>query len=646
MGVHFLITLDAAERVLLTRVLEDRPDLGRKGNPRLRPLSMYSSELKNMKQVAAAVDRAANGLPLADVAATAQRYRNTLSNMGLWEGEPGGDLGIAGNALQTLAIGDDGSAEFWRQRSRQGDRLFFEHQVDRLIGGHGALVSDMWREVFLNVQNVLDHLSEEDVRAALEDAELREIEAIQYIDSVGTEPWRYARLVPEERVTVRNLVLRLRADYEVGQQPAGDAVLTGAIAYASAMHAFQRDVRFRVAGFIEAFLNLRAELGERFPRLGPDRMPRVPPALAAHAGGGNGAAMAGLVAPQPVRQALPLPLQVIVSGCPGSGKSALAQRSAAGARVFRTQFHAESSTASFFGGFRPVPVYEAMEGLMDAAGGPFDRGRPLIDYRFVPGQALLAVAAAFDEPERNVVLLIEELNRGNAAAIFGELFQLLDRDEEGWSRYGVAPGAEAETWLRARGALDAEGAMRFPPNLYIWATMNSGDQGVFPIDSAFRRRWAYRYLGYSEPCLYDPADRIVRFGGHNLDWDRLRATLNRRLKALQVGEDRLIGPYFLTPAQLRDPAEVLSKLLLYLWDDVLRFRQHELFRADSFAGVAVAWRGGESDPLQPGILDLAAAAAIEVPAADGGDYGEAEGALDEGEVEAAPADIVLDGGTA
>ena len=73
--------------------------------------------------------------------------------------------------------------------------------------------------------------------------------------------------------------------------------------------------------------------------------------------------------------------------------------------------------------------------------------------------------------------------------------------------------------------------------------MNSGDQGVFPIDTAFRRRWAYRYLGYAQPCLYPAKNRLVRFGGRNLDWDRLRAALNRKLKGLQVVEDRLIGPY-------------------------------------------------------------------------------------------------------
>lgn len=610
-----MIVLGDAERALLARVLEDRLDVGRKGNPRLRPLSMYSSELKNMKQVAGAVERAAAGLPLADVENTAKRYANTLSNMGLWEGaDRGVDIGPAGAALLQLGQGDDGTAEFWQQRSRRGDRLFFEHQVDRLVGGREGLVSPVWREVFLNAQELLDHLPEADVRAALADPDLREVEALQYMDAVGTEPWRYARLPLADRATVRDLMLRLRTEFDADQQAKGDALLGVALAYGSAAsRAFQRDVRFRVAGFLEAFVDVRATMGARFPRLGPDKAPFVSPAAVAQ---GAAAGLAGGVHPQ--RPVLPLPLQVIVSGCPGSGKSALAERSAAGALVFRTQFHAETTAASFVGGFRPAPVYEPMDGLVEAGGGPFAPGRPLIDYRFVPGQALVAVAAAVADPARNVVLLVEELNRGNAAAIFGELFQLLDRAEDGWSRYGVAPSAEAAAWLAAHGALGSDGAMRFPPNLHLWATMNSGDQGVFPIDSAFRRRWSYRYLGYAEPCLYPAAGRAVRFGGRDLDWDLLRAALNSRLKKLQVGEDRLIGPYFLTPAQLRAPAEVLSKLLLYLWDDVLRFRQHEVFSADSFAGVTTAWKGGEGNPLVDGVVDLDAAAAP-VIAGDGDD---------------------------
>ncbi len=140
----------------------------------------------------------------------------------------------------------------------------------------------------------------------------------------------------------------------------------------------------------------------------------------------------------------------------------------------------------------------------------------------MPGPASNALALAFADPTQNVVLLIEELNRGNAAAIFGELFQLLDRGPDGASRYGVELPAEAMQWLRAKGAIDAEGKVRFPANLYIWATMNSGDQGVFPLDTAFRRRWSYRYLGYSEPCGYAIADRKVRFAGRDLDWDGLR----------------------------------------------------------------------------------------------------------------------------
>jgi hypothetical protein len=598
-----MIQLDGAERALLAKVLETEPDLGRKGNPRLRPLSMYSSELKNLKQVAAAVDLASKGQALAPNPGTAQRYGNTLSNLGLWEGvDRGVDIGTAGEKLLELAAADDGSPVYWQQHSREGDRIFFQHQVNRLLGDKVGLVNELWRETFFNVQDLLDHLSEERVRGALAEADLKEIEALQYMDSVGTEPWRYSRLDQADREAVRDLILRLRSGYDGAQAVQGDPSLETAKAYARAMHAYQRDVRFRVAGFVEAFLDLRGQLGEDFPRLSPRLQLRIRPRIAGQGGAaGVGGAEGGAA---PARPNLPLPLQVIISGGPGSGKSELADRSAAGAIIIRTQFHSETTTASFVGGYRPVPVYENAAGVAEASGAPFPQGRPLIDYRFVPGAALKAVAAAVENPAQNVVLLIEELNRGNAAAIFGELFQLLDRGEGGASRYGVSVGAEAAVWLQAHGALDAEGQLRFPPNLHLWATMNSGDQGVFPIDTALRRRWSYRYLGYSQPCLYLEEDRVVRFAGRNVEWDRLRAALNHRLKALQVVEDRLIGPYFLTPAQLRNPGEILTKLLLYLWDDVLRFRQQEMFAADSFAGVAHTWQGGEGNPLIEGIVNL------------------------------------------
>lgn len=594
-----MITLNTEERNLLMRVLEHQPVFGRRGNPRLRPLSMYSSELKNFTQIAESVARIANGQEVSQTPRTAQRYTNTLWNLGLWTSpERGWDIGAAGEKLLELAATHDGTNDFWQRHTRVADKIFFAHQLCRLIGSNAdrALVSTTWREAFFNVQEVLDHLGENDVRAALEVPALAEIEALQYIDSVGTEPWRYARLDAADRQQLVSLILRLRSEYD-----SGDAARDAANLYGQASNAYQRDVRYRVAGFFAAFLDLREEMGKEFPRLAPDFTVTLSPSFAEERR--TASARRGIR-----RSALPLPLQVIISGCPGSGKSALAERSALGALVVRTQFHSETTTATFVGSYRPAPIYEPTPDLVDLSGAPFGRGRPLIDYRFVPGPALVAAAAAVADPDRPVVLLIEELNRGNAAAVFGELFQLLDRSDDGWSRYGVTLGAEADSWLHAQNALGADGTFRFPPNLHLWATMNSGDQGVFPIDTAFRRRWAYRYLGYAEPCRYANSDQLVRFAGRDLAWDGLRKALNRRLKSLQVVEDRLVGPYFLTPSQLRDPAEVLSKLLLYLWDDVLRFRQQELFRPDSFAGVTAAWKNGEGNPLHEAVLDLEEAA--------------------------------------
>lgn len=603
-----MITLSTDESSLLMRVLEHEPAFGRRANPRLRPLSMYSSELKNFTQIAKSVGHVANGQSLSDTPRTAQRYTNTLANLGLWTSAArGSDIGAAGEELLQLAATDDGLTDFWQRHTRAADKIFFGHQLRRLVGSDSdrALVSPVWREAFLNVQDVVDHLGEEDLRTALEEPALSEIEALQYMDSVGTEPWRYARLEPTERQQIVLLTLRIRSQYEMPHPlNSGDAALDAANLYGQASNAYQRDVRFRVAGFIAAFLDMRSEMATEFPRLAPDFTVSLSPSLALQRRTATGGANAEA-------SALPLPLQVIISGCPGSGKSALAEQASTGALVIRTQFHAETTTATFVGSYRPAPVYEPAPDVVEISGVPFAQGRPLIDYRFVPGPALLAVAAAVADPDRNVVLLIEELNRGNAAAIFGELFQLLDRGADGWSRYGVTITAEADAWLRSQNALGGDGTLRFPPNLHLWATMNSGDQGVFPIDTAFRRRWAYRYLGYAEPCRYANSEKLLRFAGSNLDWDSFREALNRRLKSLQVVEDRLIGPYFLTASQLRDPSEVLSKLLLYLWDDVLRFRQQELFRADSFAGVTAEWKNGEGNPLLEAVLDLAAAAWVD-----------------------------------
>ena len=255
-----------------------------------------------------------------------------------------------------MAAQDDGSKNFWQDRSRAADRIFFGYQVIRLLDGRAGLVSPACAEAFLNVQYVLDHLDEADIRTALADPDLKELEALQYLDSVGTEPWRYARLTVPVRQTVQDLMLKLRSDYVKGQV-ATEPVETSAIEYAAAIHTVQRDVRLRVAGFVQAFLDVRTAMAERFPRLTPDREPQLPVRSASW--------KASPALPMSGAPPLPLPRQLIISGCPGSGKSHLAETTAAaGALVIRTAFHSESTTSTFVGGFRPSTVYEPTGGLV------------------------------------------------------------------------------------------------------------------------------------------------------------------------------------------------------------------------------------------------------------------------------------------
>lgn len=608
--------LNADEQDLLGEFLERRVDRNRKNLPHLRPLSIYSSELKSIKHMVDTFQKGVNGEPLHPTEGTAKRYANTLETQGFHDQAANGAIvpNAAGDILLALAATGDGSAEFWQGHGRLADRISFDHQLQRLAGkGAGAAaVNQAWRSAFFNVQTLLDHVPDQLIRAALDDPALSEVEALQFMNSVGTEPWRYARMEATKRALVPPLLLRLRSKWEEGDASGNAPVETAARQYGEAMSKLQRDVRFRVAGFVEAFLEARGALGASFPRMSPGLVATFPPGSA---GGGSGApSEAGQAAATPLPDSpipLAFPRQLIVSGCPGSGKSHLAEGAVGAARLIRTQFHADTSFANFLGSYRPVPVYQAAPDVRELGGTEFSAGRPLIDYRFVPGPALIALEAALKDSSRNVVLLIEELNRANAAAVFGELFQLLDRDGAGVSRYGVEMQPEAAAWMAARGVLPDDGLLRLPGNLYIWGTMNSGDQGVFPLDTAFRRRWSFRYLGYSQPCELPHEQRVVRFGGRDFDWDVLRGQVNAHLKGLGVDEDRLIGPYFLKPEELPTPAAMLEKVLLYLWDDVLRFRHDGTFRDGSFAEVATTWANGEGDPFVAGIVDPADAIPFE-----------------------------------
>jgi 5-methylcytosine-specific restriction protein B len=301
-----------------------------------------------------------------------------------------------------------------------------------------------------------------------------------------------------------------------------------------------------------------------------------------------------------------IPLQLLVYGCPGSGKSHYLHETCA-AEVSHTitiVFHPETVYADFVGVYRPCPIYgsEGAGGFTDESGRPREHGEPFVTYEFVPGPLIDAYCFAKTNPLATVALIIEEISRANAALAFGDMLQLLDRSDGGGdvapgeSVYAIQPKPEIANYLLKHGCASPHDAtIRFPANLYIWATMNRADQNARQLDAAFLRRWRKRYLSFAASCVY--GDTPVELpGGKTTTWDTLRSAINARLEGV-VPEDKLIGPYFLPQSSLSSKESIADDLLGYLWSDVLKSRTAELFLYPSFAHVRDAWIHGTDMPL-------------------------------------------------
>ena len=257
-----------------------------------------------------------------------------------------------------------------------------------------------------------------------------------------------------------------------------------------------------------------------------------------------------------------IPRNRIVFGAPGTGKSHRlkeeAEKSFADANRERVTFYATYSYAQFVGSYKPV--------MKDVG------GEEKISYEFVPGPFLRMLVNALKNPDEKFLLIIEEINRANAAAVFGDMFQLLDRDAEGKSEYAVATSEDVRRYLVKEG-LDADAVkkIQIPANLYLWATMNSADQGVFPLDTAFKRRWSFEYIGIDDREPQAP-DLKIQIKNQTYDWKTLRKFLNRLLVLNGVNEDKLMGPFF-----LKNASEFNSKVLMYLWEDAARMCRRAVF---------------------------------------------------------------------
>jgi hypothetical protein len=242
-------------------------------------------------------------------------------------------------------------------------------------------------------------------------------------------------------------------------------------------------------------------------------------------------------------------------------------------RVFRTTFHPDYDYAQFVGAYKPKKEGEK------------------ITYSFVPQVFAKAYAAAWKQyfaagnasaADNQVYLVIEEINRGNCAQIFGDVFQLLDRDSDGFSQYSIDADCDFAEWLEkeftAAKLWDAymkkvggEGKLKLPPNLNILATMNTSDQSLFPMDSAFKRRFDWEYV----PISFDGKDAAnfqIDIDGFQYSWQKFVETVNEKILTLTESEDKQLGEFFIKPesGNVISKDRFLGKVMFYLWNEVCK----------------------------------------------------------------------------
>lgn len=288
------------------------------------------------------------------------------------------------------------------------------------------------------------------------------------------------------------------------------------------------------------------------------------------------------------------PYQQIYSGAPGTGKSFELNKLAE--KFFcvnneilyeRVTFHPNMNYGQFVGVFKPFP-----SGTETAP----------VTYKFVPGALLRQMENAYKYPEKNFLILIEEINRANVASVFGDTFQLLDR-KNGESEYPISMSEDIkyrffdtnEGIFKEEDSLPREikeklqtKGLFFPKNLFIWSTMNGADQGVMPMDTAFKRRWEFVKFGVndiSENLISFFEDKYISYNKGTIHWNNLRIAINNKLLSLNVSEDKLIGPYFISTNLLNDAGKLTdsfkSKVLLYLFEDVMKINPQKLFNLNA-----------------------------------------------------------------
>lgn len=314
------------------------------------------------------------------------------------------------------------------------------------------------------------------------------------------------------------------------------------------------------------------------------------------------------------------PLQQIYYGAPGTGKSYEINNFTKIYSTIRTTFHPDSDYSTFVGAYKPVMQ---KVGLRDLSGHIVEGVQEdRIVYTFVKQAFLKAYLGAWQkyayggETAEPQFLVIEEINRGNCAQIFGDLFQLLDRSDNGFSTYPIeadsdlqnekkkafAEGGEyaIENGLDVDDAVDGYTSnygetlsdeikngrvLLLPNNLYIWATMNTSDQSLFPIDSAFKRRWDWRYVKIADAGK----GWKIKCGTEYCDWWTFVEEINKKIAKETSSDDKKLGYFFCKPdknGNIISEDKFVGKVLFYLWNDVFKDGDTSLFKVGEYTEEA------------------------------------------------------------
>ena len=287
---------------------------------------------------------------------------------------------------------------------------------------------------------------------------------------------------------------------------------------------------------------------------------------------------------------------ILLYGVPGCGKSFYVEKNYESkvqeGFTIRVVFHPDYTYSDFVGQLLPV-----LKEVENAQGVKEEK----LQYEFVLGPFTQILKTAYAEPDQQCLLIIEELNRGNAPAIFGEIFQLLDRNDDGKSKYSIY-NRDISMALYD----EPNKPIKLPSNLTIVATMNTSDQNVFTMDTAFQRRWQMEHI----PNKFDFKTAHVNkhLPNSKISWGAFAQTVNKKMHTINSGfgstDDKSLGVYFATDNDLDNAKRFAEKVLKYLWDDAFKLGRQVLFSncSEGLSSVIEAYEEAAGDPLEAVLL--------------------------------------------